>query len=99
VRHFIPIILIPSLILRYSHRMRSLIESSPRRHRSSTTQFRNRLLQIRQTWEHPGQGGIEQLSLSGNDLADLYPKYTGRRIIVASSAEFEFIQPSSHRIH
>lgn len=41
---------------------------------------------------------IEQLKLSGNDLAALYRKYTGRRVIVASAAaqaEFEFIQPAS----
>ncbi len=41
---------------------------------------------------------IEYLALSGNDLADLYRKYTGRRVIVssaASKAEFEFIQPAS----
>ncbi len=41
---------------------------------------------------------IEQLKLSGDDLADLYRKYTGRRVIVASSAaaaEFRFVQPAS----
>ncbi|MFK7851335.1 MAG: secretin N-terminal domain-containing protein [Akkermansiaceae bacterium] len=41
---------------------------------------------------------LEYLELSGNDLADLYRRYTGRRVIVASSAaqaEFEFIQPAS----
>lgn len=43
---------------------------------------------------------IEQLKLSGNDLAALYRKYTGRRVIVASAAaqaEFQFIQPASPR--
>jgi type II secretion system protein D len=41
---------------------------------------------------------LEYLALSGNDLAGLYRKYTGRRVIVssaASKAEFEFIQPAS----
>lgn len=41
---------------------------------------------------------LEYLALSGNDLAGLYRKYTGRRVIVASAAskaEFEFIQPAS----
>jgi type II secretion system protein D len=41
---------------------------------------------------------IEQLKLSGDDLADLYRKYTGRRVIVASTAaaaEFRFVQPAS----
>lgn len=41
---------------------------------------------------------IEYLAMSGNDLAALYRKYTGRRVIVssaASKAEFEFIQPAS----
>ena len=41
---------------------------------------------------------IEQLKLSGDDLADLYRRYTGRRVIVASSAaaaEFRFVQPAS----
>ena len=44
------------------------------------------------------QESIEQLKLSGDDLADLYRKYTGRRVIVASSAaaaEFRFVQPAS----
>ena len=41
---------------------------------------------------------IEQLKLSGDDLADLYRKYTGRRVIVhsaAAAAEFRFVQPAS----
>lgn len=41
---------------------------------------------------------IEQLKLSGDDLAALYRKYTGRRVIVASTAaaaEFRFVQPAS----
>ncbi|MBC7980314.1 MAG: hypothetical protein H7Y36_07100 [Armatimonadetes bacterium] len=41
---------------------------------------------------------IDQPKLSGNDLAALYRKYTGRRVIVSSSAataEFAFIQPAS----
>jgi len=41
---------------------------------------------------------LEYLALSGNDLAALYRKYTGMRVIVssgASKAEFEFIQPAS----
>lgn len=41
---------------------------------------------------------IEYIALSGNDLAGLYRKYTGRRVIVSSAAakaEFEFIQPAS----
>jgi general secretion pathway protein D len=41
---------------------------------------------------------IEYIALSGNDLAALYRKYTGRRVIVSSAAakaEFEFIQPAS----
>ncbi len=44
------------------------------------------------------QESIEQLKLSGDDLADLYRKYTGRRVIVASTAaaaEFRFVQPAS----
>lgn len=42
--------------------------------------------------------GIEELKLSGDDLADLYRQYTGRRVIVASTAataEFRFVQPAS----
>jgi general secretion pathway protein D len=38
---------------------------------------------------------IEELKLSGQALADLYRRYTGRRVIVssaASTAEFQFIQ-------
>ena len=41
---------------------------------------------------------IEQPKLSGNDLAALYRKYTGHRVIVSSAAsvaEFAFIQPAS----
>lgn len=41
---------------------------------------------------------IEQPKLSGADLAALYRKYTGHRIIVSSAAadaEFSFIQPAS----
>ncbi len=41
---------------------------------------------------------IIQPKLSGNDLADLYRSYTGRRVIVSSAAagaEFSFIQPAS----
>jgi type II secretion system protein D len=41
---------------------------------------------------------LEYLALSGNDLAALYRKYTGKRVIVSSGAakaEFEFIQPAS----
>lgn len=44
------------------------------------------------------QEGIEQLKLTGDDLADLYRQYTGRRVIVASTAaaaEFRFVQPAS----
>ncbi|MGJ8633476.1 MAG: secretin N-terminal domain-containing protein [Luteolibacter sp.] len=44
------------------------------------------------------QEPIELPKLSGNDLAALYRKYTGRRVIVASQAalaEFSFIQPAS----
>lgn len=44
------------------------------------------------------QENLEYLALSGNDLAGLYRKYTGKRVIVssgASKAEFEFIQPAS----
>lgn len=41
---------------------------------------------------------IDQPKLSGNDLAALYRKYTGHRVIVssaASAAEFAFVQPAS----
>jgi len=41
---------------------------------------------------------IEELKLSGDALADLYRRYTGRRVIVASTAaaaEFRFVQPAS----
>ncbi len=41
---------------------------------------------------------IEYLKLDGDDLADFYRKYTGRRVIVASAAaaaEFRFVQPAS----
>ena len=41
---------------------------------------------------------IEQPKLSGNDLAALYRKYTGHRVIVSSAAsvaEFAFVQPAS----
>lgn len=41
---------------------------------------------------------IEQIKLSGEDLAALYRKYTGRRVIVhsaAAAAEFRFVQPAS----
>lgn len=44
------------------------------------------------------QESIEELKLSGIALADLYRRYTGRRVIVssaASAAEFQFIQPAS----
>lgn len=44
------------------------------------------------------QESIEKLKLSGDDLADLYRSYTGRRVIVHSSAaaaEFRFVQPAS----
>jgi general secretion pathway protein D len=44
------------------------------------------------------QEGIEKLKLSGDDLAELYRQYTGRRVIVASTAaaaEFRFVQPAS----
>jgi len=58
--------------------------------------------------EQPAQGAglsdtlinesIEELALSGQALADLYRRYTGRRVIVssaASQAEFQFIQYAS----
>jgi len=41
---------------------------------------------------------IENIKFSGNDLAALYSKWTGRRVIVssaASEAEFTFVQPAS----
>lgn len=41
---------------------------------------------------------IEQIKFSGNDLAALYSRWTGRRVIVSSAAaeaEFTFIQPAS----
>lgn len=44
------------------------------------------------------QESIEELDLSGTALADLYRRYTGRRVIVSSAAaaaEFRFIQPAS----
>ncbi len=44
------------------------------------------------------QESIEKLKLSGDDLADLYRSYTGRRVIVhstAAAAEFRFVQPAS----
>jgi len=44
------------------------------------------------------QEGIDYVKIDGNELARLYRTYTGRRVIVASSAttaEFQFIQPAS----
>lgn len=44
------------------------------------------------------QESIEELKLSGTALADLYRRYTGRRVIVSSTAaaaEFQFVQPAS----
>ena len=41
---------------------------------------------------------IENIKFSGNDLAALYSKWTGKRVIVAaaaSEAEFTFVQPAS----